>query len=70
MEELQQGRLEEWDYLNLNGRLRLTGRVYGHPWFPDGIHIITSEVIDMNANLCMTKDTLYILGERVTTVDA
>lgn len=42
----------------------LCGQVYGHPRFPDGDDINTSDIVNVNGREVTTRSgTLYILGE-------
>lgn len=53
-------RIEDWERV---GR-RLTGKVYGHPGWPDGELVTTTEVLVNRVGSVETRNTLYQLGKR------
>jgi len=66
-------RLEDWALFYVGGeytppellKRKLTGKVYGHPRFEDGVEITTSSLIEFDVSKCLavTKNTTYTLGK-------
>ena len=42
---------------------RLQGEVYGHPTHPDGEHIRTSNIVNVDGGTVTTLNSVYTLGE-------
>ena len=63
-------RLENWSTRGLNNyqpperqTIRIQGAVYDHPTRPDGQHITTSSVVNVEDGKVTTRNSVYTLGE-------
>lgn len=68
-------RLEGWAVFEVDGDARvLSGRVFGHERFGDGLQVTTSKVVTeqpvfMKGSQVETKNTFYMLGEPLDPVE-
>lgn len=57
-------RLEHWSKRTIGvGVDVLLGQAYGHPRFPYGTDVRTSQVLKIEGNRAETLNTIYILGQ-------
>jgi hypothetical protein len=71
MTALEVVRMENWRIVESSGvaqtaqtmGFRLRGRAYGHPSYPDGEQITTSEILKVEGPRIFCKNRVYFLGE-------
>lgn len=58
--------IEDWEVVNYFGCERLAGKCFGHPKFPQGHDIFTSQIVkmDVEAGWVETMNTVYKLGKK------
>jgi len=59
-------RIENWRFVQVEGKHKLYGDVYGHPRIGDGKGVFTSSVLEIDEGLqrVETRNTIYLLGTR------
>ncbi|HEY9684521.1 MAG TPA: hypothetical protein V6C86_23265 [Oculatellaceae cyanobacterium] len=71
MTALEIVRMENWRIVESSGvsqtaqsmGFRLRGRAYGHPSYPDGEQITTSEILKVEGSRIFCKNRVYFLGQ-------
>lgn len=65
MSEKRTARIENWyTQRTSSGKIRLIGEVYGHPYQPDGKHVMTSSIVKLSTKTVETENTIYTLGKQ------
>ena len=59
---LQKARIEDWFIIKTRNNYAMVGKIYHHPYKPDGREIQTSNIVSVQANEVTTVNTIYELG--------